>query len=82
MEVAVSFSRQDFNDNLTIIQWATIKQAREQIKNGDFKTYESVKEHFCDYFRISTNRSYRTNKKSKTIFYPQAVPTEQKSKKT
>lgn len=46
-----TFSKRDIetDDNLTATQWATIEQAREQIRNGQFKTYESVKEHFAQW---------------------------------
>ena len=33
-------------DNLTTEQWASIEEAREQIKNGQFKSYAAVKQHF------------------------------------
>ena len=36
-------------DNLTSEQWASIEAAREQIKNGQFKTYAAVKEHFAQW---------------------------------
>ena len=34
------------DDDLTEEQWAAIETARAQIKNGEFHTYEEVKEHF------------------------------------
>lgn len=34
------------DDDLTEEQWATIEAARSQIKNGEYHTYEAVKEHF------------------------------------
>jgi len=33
-------------DGLTASQWAEIEQSRQQIKNGNYKTYEEVKAHF------------------------------------
>jgi hypothetical protein len=36
-------------DNLTTEQWASIEEAREQIKNGQFKSYAAVKEHFAQW---------------------------------
>jgi hypothetical protein len=51
MEDAAVYSKNNIDspDNLTSAQWAVIEQAREQIKNGQFKTYESVKEHFAQW---------------------------------
>ncbi len=51
MEDAATYTNQNVeaDDNLTTAQWAIIEQAREQIKNGQFKTYESVKEHFAQW---------------------------------
>lgn len=34
------------DDDLTEEQWAAIETARTQIKNGEYHTYEEVKEHF------------------------------------
>ncbi len=34
------------DDELTEAQWAAIESARAQIKNGEYHTYEEVKEHF------------------------------------
>ena len=34
------------DDDLTDVQWAAIESAREQIKKGEYHTYEEVKEHF------------------------------------
>lgn len=36
-------------DDLTLDQWDMIEQARKQIKNGQFKTYTEVKEHFAQW---------------------------------
>jgi predicted transcriptional regulator len=33
-------------DDLTEQQWAAIETAREQIKKGEYHTYEEVKDHF------------------------------------
>lgn len=30
-------------------QWAAIQRAKEQIKNGDYKTFEEVKQHFSQW---------------------------------
>ena len=30
-------------------QWAEIQRAKEQIKNGDYKTFEEVKQHFSQW---------------------------------
>ncbi len=51
MEDAAVYSNHNIEapDNLTSAQWAVIEQAREQIKNGQFKTSESVKEHFAQW---------------------------------
>ncbi len=51
MEDVANYSKQDveIDDNLSAAQWAAIEAAREQIKNGQFKTYESVKEHFSQW---------------------------------
>ncbi len=51
MEDAAIYMKHDVeaDDNLTETQWAAIEQARDQIKNGQFKTYESVKEHFAQW---------------------------------
>jgi predicted transcriptional regulator len=34
-------------DGLTASQWAEIDEAQQQIKDGNFKTYEEVKAHFA-----------------------------------
>ena len=51
MEDAATYTKQDSvaTDDLTAEQWAAIEQAREQIKNGQFKTFDSVKEHFAQW---------------------------------
>jgi hypothetical protein len=36
-------------EELTAAQWATIETAQKQIKDGQFKTYEEVKEHFAQW---------------------------------
>ena len=36
-------------DDLTLEQWATIENAQDQIKKGEFKTYSAVKEHFAQW---------------------------------
>jgi hypothetical protein len=33
-------------DELNADQWATIEKAQSQIKNGQYKTYDEVKQHF------------------------------------
>ena len=30
-------------------QWSAIQRAKEQIKNGDYKTFEEVKQHFSQW---------------------------------
>ena len=37
------------NDPLTSDQWATIEKAQEQIKNGEYKTYDEIKQHFSQW---------------------------------
>ncbi len=51
LEDAAVYTKPDAmqNDDLTPEQWAVIEQAREQIKNGQFKTYAAVKEHFAEW---------------------------------
>ena len=51
MEEAAVYSQNntETQDGLTSKQWMLIEQTREQIKNGQFKTYESVKEHFAQW---------------------------------
>jgi predicted transcriptional regulator len=39
-------SSQIEEDDLTEAQWAAIETARVQVKNGEYHTYEEVKEHF------------------------------------
>lgn len=34
------------DEELNTEQWATIKKAQSQIKNGQYKTYEEAKQHF------------------------------------
>lgn len=36
-------------DTLTSDQWATIEKAQQQIKNGAYKTYDEVKQHFSQW---------------------------------
>ena len=36
-------------NKLTTEQWAVIEESRKQIKNGDYKTYEEVKQHFSQW---------------------------------
>ncbi len=36
-------------DRLSADQWATIEKAQLQIKNGDYKTYDEVKQHFSQW---------------------------------
>jgi len=38
----------DTEDNLTKDQWDIIEESRIQIKNGNYKTYEEVKQYFAD----------------------------------
>ena len=51
MEDAEIYTKTDttIEDNLTPAQWVTIEEARTQIKNGEFKTYSEVKEHFTQW---------------------------------
>lgn len=51
MEDATTYSKHEIetDDNLTETQWSAIVQAREQIKNGQFKSYEAVKAHFAQW---------------------------------
>ena len=35
------------DEELTKEQWTLIEKAREEIKNGQYKTYDEVKEHFA-----------------------------------
>jgi hypothetical protein len=37
------------NDTLTADQWATIEKAQQQIQNGQYKTYDEVKQHFSQW---------------------------------
>jgi hypothetical protein len=37
------------NDTLSADQWATIEKAQLQIKNGQYKTYDEVKQHFSQW---------------------------------
>jgi hypothetical protein len=37
------------NDTLTANQWATIEKAQQQIQNGQYKTYDEVKQHFSQW---------------------------------
>jgi hypothetical protein len=37
------------NDTLTSEQWATIEKAQQQIKNGQYKSYDEVKQHFSQW---------------------------------
>ena len=37
------------NDSLTSDQWATIEKAQQQIKNGEYKTYAEIKQHFAQW---------------------------------
>ncbi len=36
-------------EELTTDQWQTIEKAQTQIKNGDYKTYDEVKQHFSQW---------------------------------
>ncbi len=36
-------------DDITPEQWQKIEQARAQIKNGEYKTYPEVKQHFAQW---------------------------------
>jgi len=51
LEDAVNYARifvADTEDNLTKDQWDIIEESRIQIKNGNYKTYEEVKQYFAD----------------------------------
>jgi hypothetical protein len=37
------------NDTLTADQWATIEKAQQQIQNGQYKTYDEIKQHFSQW---------------------------------
>ncbi len=51
MEEAAVYSSKEITDadELTAEQWQSIKTAQEQIKNGQYKTYEEVKQHFAQW---------------------------------
>ncbi len=38
------------NDALSADQWAAIEKAQQQIINGDYRTYNEVKQHFSQWF--------------------------------
>ncbi len=42
----VSAKNTPTHDELNTNQWATIEKAQSQIKNGQYKTYDEVKQHF------------------------------------
>jgi hypothetical protein len=37
------------NDTLSADQWATIEKAQQQIQNGEYKTYDEVKQQFSQW---------------------------------
>ena len=37
------------SDELNAEQWGTIEKAQAQIKNGQYKTYDEVKQHFSQW---------------------------------
>ncbi len=37
------------NEELNADQWVTIEKAQSQIKNGQYKTYDEVKQHFSQW---------------------------------
>jgi hypothetical protein len=37
------------NDTLNAEQWATMKKAQKQIQNGQYKTYDEVKQYFSQW---------------------------------
>jgi hypothetical protein len=37
------------NESLNSEQWRTIEKAQSQIKNGQYKTYDEVKQHFSQW---------------------------------
>jgi hypothetical protein len=37
------------DDELTAEQWSSIEKAQQQIKDGNFKTFAEVKEHFAQW---------------------------------
>ena len=52
MEDAQILSAQKFNktDNgLNIEKWTSIEKAQQQIKSGNYKTYDEVKQHFSQW---------------------------------
>jgi hypothetical protein len=40
-------------DELNADQWATIEKAQTQIKNGQYKTYDEVKQHFSQWLNCN-----------------------------
>ena len=50
-DAAVYLTKKDSlaKDILSADQWATIEKAQQQIKNGDYKTYDEVKQHFSQW---------------------------------
>jgi hypothetical protein len=45
----VSTKNTPTHDELNADQWATIEKAQTQIKNGHYKTYDEVKQHFSQW---------------------------------
>ena len=42
-------SDSEIRDETNQEQWTAIQRAKEQIKNGDYKTFEEVKQHFSQW---------------------------------
>jgi hypothetical protein len=51
MEDAVVYltTKNSFVDSLSLEQWETIEKAQTQIANGQYKSYEEVKQHFSQW---------------------------------
>ena len=52
MEDAEILSAQKFNktdNDLNIEKWTSIEKAQQQIKSGNYKTYDEVKQHFSQW---------------------------------
>lgn len=48
-DAAVYITSKNKNNELNAEQWATIEKAQNQIKNGQYKTYDDVKQHFSQW---------------------------------
>jgi len=52
MDDAAILSTQKFNITdyyLSVEEWTSIEKAQQQIKNGNYKTYDQVKQHFSQW---------------------------------